>query len=109
MTSRLQEPSDAAEKPARDFVVFRRVRVHSDAGADCSRNDGRLHREVMRQSEEQGLDGVEPGVQLAGFLRLGRSRVVRCDVSFDDAGSNDTQVLVPSLAHACVTGFTGDR
>ena len=66
MTSRLQEPSDAAEKPARDFVVFRRARVHSDAGADCSRNDGRLHREVMRPSEEQGLDGVEPGFM--GFL-----------------------------------------
>ena len=83
MTSRLQEPSDAAEKPARDFVVFRRVRVHADAGADRSRNDGRLHREVMRERKEQGLERVEPGVQLAGFLHLGRSRVVRCDVSFD--------------------------
>lgn len=109
MTSRLQEPCNAAGKPSRDFVVFRRVRVHSDAGADFSCNDGRLPREVMRQSEEQGLDGVEPGVQLAGFLHLRRSRVVRCEVSFDDTGSNDTQVLVPSLAHACVTGVTGDR
>lgn len=109
MTSRLQEPSDAAEKPARDFVVFRRVRVHSDAGADCSRNDGRLSREVMREGVDDGLDGVEPGVQVAGFLHLGRSRVVRCDVSFDDTGSNDTQVIAPSLAHVCVTGVTGDR
>ena len=81
MTSALQEPSDAAEKPARDFVVFRRARVHSDAGADRSCNDGRLHREVMRERKEQGLERVEPGVQLAGFLHLGRSRVVRCDVS----------------------------
>lgn len=66
MSSSPQEPSDAAEKPARDFVVFRRARVHSDAGADCSRNDGRLRREVMSERIEQGLDGVEPGFM--GFL-----------------------------------------
>lgn len=66
MTSVLQEPSDAAEKPARDFVVFRRVCVHADAGADRSRNDGRLNREVMRERKEQGLERVEPGFM--GFL-----------------------------------------
>jgi len=108
MTSNPQQPRQAAQKPPRFFVAFK-FRLHGHTQGDRSGNSGRLNREVMSQGEEGGLDGVEPGVQLAGFLHLGRSRVVRYDVSFDDAGSNDTQVLVPSLAHACVTGFTGDR
>ncbi len=108
MNSRLQEPCQAAQQPPRFFVAFK-FRLHGHTQGDRSGNSRCLPREVMRQSEEQGLDGVEPGVQLAGFLHLRRSRFVRCDVSFDDTGSNDTQVLVPSLAHACVTGVTGDR
>jgi hypothetical protein len=64
---------------------------------------------VMSHGVDGGLDRLEAGVQVAGFLHLGRSRVVRCDVSFDDDDSNDTQVLTPSLAPACVTGVTGDR
>lgn len=108
MTSRLQQPCHAGEQAPRRFVAFM-FRLHSHPQADRVGNMRRLDRKVMCECEERGLDGVEPGVQLAGFLHLGRSRVVRCDVSFDDTGSNDTQVLVPSLAHACVTGFTGDR
>lgn len=108
MTSRLQEPCQAAQQPPRFFVAFK-FRLHGHTQGDRRSDSRRLDRKVMCECEERGLDGVEPGVQLAGFLHLGRSRVVRYDVSFDDAGSNDTQVLVPSLAHACVTGFTGDR
>ena len=108
MTSRLQEPCQAAQQPPRFFVAFK-FRLHGHTQSDRNGNSRRLSREVMREGVDDGLDGVEPGVQVAGFLHLGRSRVVRCDVSFDDTGSNDTQVLVPSLAHACVTGATGDR
>ena len=108
MTSRLQEPCQAGEQAPRRFVAFK-FRLHGHTQGDRSGNSRCLDREVMREGVDDGLDGVEPGVQLAGFLHLGRSRVVRCDVSFDDTGSNDTQVLVPSLAHACVTGVTGDR
>lgn len=108
MTSRLQQPRHAGEQAPRRFVAFM-FRLHSHPQADRVGDMRRLDREVMREGVDDGLDGVEPGVQLAGFLHLGRSRVVRCDVSLDDAGSNDTQVLVPSLAHACVTSFTGDR
>ena len=108
MTSALQQPRHARDKTPRRFVGFP-FRLQPNPQPGGQRDVRRLDRQVMCKGEDERLDGVEPGVQLACFLHLGRSRVVRCDVSFDDAGSNDTQVLVPSLTHACVTGFTGDR
>lgn len=108
MTSSLQQPSQASEQPPRHFVGFV-LRLHPHPRADGSRDVRRLDRQVMSHGVDGGLDRLEAGVQLAGFLHLGRSRVVRCDVSFGDEGSNDTQVLVPSLAHACVTGVTRGR
>ncbi len=80
MTSRLQEPCKAAQQPLRFFVAFK-FRLHGHTQGDRSGNSRCLDREVMREGVDDGLDGVEPGVQLACFLHLGRSRVVRCDVS----------------------------
>ena len=67
MTSALQQPSDAAEKPARDFVGFP-FRLHSHPQADGARNVRRLNREVMCASEHQRLNGVEPSNTFIGFL-----------------------------------------
>lgn len=80
MTSRLQEPCQAAQQPPRFFVALK-LRLHGHAQGDRRSDLRRLNREVMREGVDGGLDGVEPGVQLAGFLHLGRSRVVRCDFS----------------------------
>lgn len=82
MSSVLQQPRHAGEQAPRRFVAFM-FRLHGHTQSDRRSDSRRLSREVMREGVDDGLDGVEPGVQLAGFLHLGRSRVVRCEVSFD--------------------------
>lgn len=82
MTSALQQPRDAHEQPARRFVGFP-FRLHAHPQADGARNVRRLDRKVMCKGEHQGLDGVDPVGDVAGWLHVGRSRVVRCEVSFD--------------------------
>jgi hypothetical protein len=105
MTSALQQPRHADEQPARRFVGFP-FRLHAHPRADGARNVRRLDRQVMSHGVDGGLDRLEAGVQLASFLHLGRSRVVRCDVSFDDDGSNDTQVMQAGLARTCAKNVT---
>lgn len=103
MTSALQQSRIGDEQPARCFIGFP-FRLQADP-----RHVRRLDHQVMCQHDEHGPAGTEAGAQLVGFLHLGRSRVVRRDVSFDGPDSNDTQVIASVHAHACVTGSTGAR
>ena len=67
MTSRLQEPCQAAQQPPRFFVAFK-FRLHGHTQSDRRSDSRRLDRQVMSKGEDDGLDGVEPSNTFIGFL-----------------------------------------
>ena len=67
MTSRLQQPRDGDEQPARRFVGFP-FRLQPNPQPGGQRDVRRLDRQVMCKGEDEGLDGVEPSNTFIGFL-----------------------------------------
>ena len=66
-TSALKEPRDAHEESPRRFVGFP-FRLQPNPQPGRQRDMRRLDRQVMREGEDKGLDGVEPSNTFIGFL-----------------------------------------